>query len=165
MADNANKPGPTVRIRPATPDDYDQIAAVWHAAGLSVRPTGRDTKDQYFRQLEQFPTTFLVAVEASGEPDGGPTSAEGHIVGVVLGTHDGRKGWINRLAVHPDQQRQGLAVGLIAACDAAIRACGIGIVAALVEPENESSLRVFRRAGYVDDAPVIYLRKLDHPDI
>ena len=33
--------------------------------------------------------------------------AGGELVGVVLGTHDGRKGWINRLAVAPAYQRRG----------------------------------------------------------
>ena len=32
---------------------------------------------------------------------------EGQIVGVVLGTHDGRKGWINRLAVTPESSASG----------------------------------------------------------
>ena len=39
--------------------------------------------------------------------------ADGKLVGIVVATHDGRKGWINRLAVHPDYRRRGIAKKLI----------------------------------------------------
>ncbi len=83
------------------------------------------------------------------------------IVGVALGTHDGRKGWINRLAVQPDHRRQGIAAALVTACDTAIRGHGIGIVAALVESDNTASAAFFEALGYRADVPVHYFRKAD----
>lgn len=142
-----------LRIRPAQPADYRRIVEVWTAAGLSTRPGGRDAPQEFLRQLGQFPTTYLV-----GE-------LNEKIVGVVFGTHDGRKGWINRLAVHPVHRRRGIASALVEACDEAVRACGIDIVAALIEPENSASLALFKALGYVDDAPVVYVRKLGRADI
>jgi len=41
-------------------------------------------------------------------------AADQRIAGVVLGTHDGRKGWINRLAVAKDFRRQNIASKLVA---------------------------------------------------
>lgn len=133
--------------------DYDAVRTLWQAAGLTVKPAGRDARDPFLRQLEQFPTTYLGA------------ELNGRIVGVVLGTHDHRKGWINRLAVHPDVQRRGVAKRLLDACEAALHELGIEIVAALLEERNEVSEATFRAAGYQDDVPVTYFRKLERRDI
>ncbi len=142
-----------VMIRPMRAPDVTDVIAVWAAAGLATRPAGRDTPAALRQQLEHYPRTWLVAEQG------------GRIVGVVLGTHDGRKGWINRVAVHPDHRRLGLARQLLAACEAALHAEGIGIVAALVEAHNEASAAFFRAAGYATDVPVHYFRKLSSPGV
>jgi ribosomal protein S18 acetylase RimI-like enzyme len=142
-----------IMIRPLNAADYDAVREVWRAAGLAVRPTGRDARVPFLRQLRQFPTTYLAA------------ELDGRIVGAVLGTHDGRKGWINRLAVRPDCRRRGIARKLLAACEAELQRLGIEIVAALVEADNADSAAMFRAAGYRDDVAVAYFRKLARPDI
>jgi ribosomal protein S18 acetylase RimI-like enzyme len=140
-------------IRPARADDYQAIAAVWEAAGLKADRATRDGESAFVRQLKRFPASYLVAVDGNA------------VIGVVLGTHDERKGWINRLAVLPAYQGCGVATALVRACDAAIRAEGIHIVSALVEPGNKSSGRVFEKVGYRTDVEVLYFRKVDRPDV
>lgn len=142
-----------VVIRPAAEDDYPDIVSVWRESGLSVRPQGRDRREAFVAQLARFPKSYLVA------------QAQGRVVGVVLGTHDGRKGWINRLAVLPAYQRRGVASALVAACEQALRASGIGITAALVEPHSAASAALFDRLGYATDVPVLYFRKLESSEI
>lgn len=140
-------------IRPARPEDYAAIAEVWKAAGLPGDWATRDGEASFHRQLGRFPASYLVATEGD------------RVIGVVLGTHDERKGWINRLAVLPAYQGRGVATALVRACEAAIRAEDIHIVAALVEPENGSSGRVFEKLGYRTDVEVRYFRKLDDPSL
>jgi len=140
-------------IRPIRPEDYAAVCEVWRAAGLSVRSHGRDAQPEFLRQLAHFPTSYLLAEH------------DGRVVGVILGTHDQRKGWINRLAVRPGYQRQGVARKLIEACEQALYAQGIGIIAALVEKENPASAAIFADAGYVTDVPVHYFRKRTRLDI
>jgi len=142
-----------VTIRPMRPDDYPAVRRLWERTGLPIKLAGRDSQVAVLRQLQQFPSTYLVAEQ------------QGRLVGVVLGTHDGRKAWINRLAMHPDYRRQGLAQRLLAACEQAWHAQGIEIIAALVEKDNASSAAFFERAGYVADVPVLYYRKRARPDI
>ena len=151
-------------IRRVTADDYERLVSLWTLSGMHPETQGRESKSAFLQQLEQFPDLYLAATV--GE----------RIVGVVLGTHDGRKGWINRLAVHPDHQRRGIASALVTACDKVIRARGIGIVAALVDDSpkarepwgertarNAASAALFEALGYREDVPVRYFRKLGGP--
>lgn len=140
-------------IRPATPADYENIVALWRASGLSIRLTGRDRKEEFERQLRRFADCYLVA------------EVGGNLIGVVLGTHDERKGWINRLAVLPQHRGRGVATALIYACEAALHQIGIEIIAALVEPDNEASMKFFERLDYKTDVPVQYFRKLRRDDV
>jgi len=105
---------------------------------------GRESKRSFRRQLKQFPDLYLVATDGDR-------------------SHDHRKGWINRVAVLPECQRQGVAVALVSACEAGIRAHGIEIMAALIEPYNVASAALFEKLGYHNDVPARYYRKLSHP--
>jgi len=140
-------------IRRAGPEDYGGIVEVWVKSGLIVRLTGRESEAAFRRQLEHFAELYLVAVDG------------GRIIGVVFGSHDHRKGWINRLAVLPEYRGRGVASSLVAACEKALRVSGIEIVAALIEPENTVSCALFERLGYRNDVPARYYRKLARPDI
>lgn len=142
-----------IAIRPIAAEDYPAIRELWDAAGLSVRPHGRDAQPEFLRQLAAFPTSYLLA------------ECDGRVVGVILGTHDLRRGWLNRIAVHPDHRRSGIARRLIAACEQALRAEGIGIIVSLVEEENAASAKLFAAAGYSAQIPVRYFYKRSRPDI
>lgn len=135
-----------VRIRHLRSSDYDDLIGLFEACGLDPRTRGRDSRTSIVRQLRVNRGTYLVALE-------GP-----RLVGAVLGTHDSRKGWINRLAVHPDYRRRGVAKRLVRACERALRATGLEMFAALIEPGNDASEAVFRSLGY-EILPILYARK------
>ena len=123
-------------LRHLTVDDYDAIIRLWKEAGLeSVRLQGRDSHDAFAAQL------------AAGQRVIGLEDA-GQLIGAVLVTHDTRKGWINRLAVHPDHRRKGYATELIAAAERELREMGFRIFAVLIEAENNVSQELFAQEGY-----------------
>ncbi|MBN1287238.1 MAG: GNAT family N-acetyltransferase [Anaerolineae bacterium] len=137
-----------------TAEDYDAIVALWQAAGLSTRPNGRDSRAAFEAQMARDVQT-VVGLEA-----------EGRLVGVAVATHDGRKGWINRLAVHPDCRRRGYARQLIAASERVLKEKhGVAVVGVLIEDWNEASLALFRQAGYVLHDDIHYLSKRDRADV
>jgi len=137
------------QLRPATASDYDALIDLWRTSGSHIEPAGRESREAFSRQLGMYPGTYLVA------------DLGGQVIGVVLGTHDGRKGWINRLAVHPEYRRHGVAAALVTAADADLRRSGMSIVTALVEADNPASAGLFRKLGY-HTLPVYYFRK-EHP--
>jgi ribosomal protein S18 acetylase RimI-like enzyme len=140
-----------VRLKSAAPlttSDYPRIMALWQSAGLHVRPNGRDSEAAFERQMVSGLQTAI-----------GIETDRGELVGVVLATHDGRKGWINRLAVHPDWRRQGVARILIAAAEGALHEQGIDVIAALIEPENTPSLECFLGSGYEEYVGLHYVSK------
>jgi N-acetylglutamate synthase len=138
-------------IREFTMDDYEQVTALWAQAGIHYRPNGRESRARMAKELQGGLAIFLVA------------EAGKKVAGVVLGTHDGRKGWINRLAVADDFRRQNIASKLVAGVESRLKTLGIDITACLIEPENTASKSFFSKLGYTK-APVEYFAKRQSPD-
>jgi len=133
-------------IRELTHEDYDNLLLLWKEAGLSARPQGRDSQERIEAELFNDISLFLVAQENNT------------LVGSVLGTHDGRKGWINRLAVRPGFRNQGIAQKLVKAVEQWLASQGIEIIACLIESGNDTSVNLFRKLNYAEHE-VHYMRK------
>src|SRR2546426_28558 len=86
-----------IRIRPLRRSDYDAMIALFRVCGLSPKTNGRDSLRSFAQQLRRNADSYLGAFDG------------GRLVGTVLGTHDTRKGWINRLAVDPGYRRRAIA--------------------------------------------------------
>ncbi|WP_231954349.1 GNAT family acetyltransferase [Actinoplanes derwentensis] len=123
--------------------DYDDVVAVWKTAGRDVVP-----RAEVENKLTRDPELFLVA---AGEPG---------ITGVVMGTYDGRRGWIFRLAVDPSRRRQGIATQLVAELERRLLALGCPRVNLLVMPDNEAGLRFWQRLGYLPCPDVLCTKPL-----
>lgn len=149
----------TITVRILTADDYDAVRALWEAAGLHIRPVGRDSREEFAAQLASG-CQVAIGLEA------GPEDGAGQLVGVALATTDSRRGWINRLAVHPDYRRRGLGLRLIRECERVLRdERGLHVLAAHVEAWNEASIALFEKAGYSRFEGVIYFTKRDREDV
>lgn len=140
-----------VRVRSLKLRDYDAMVELMELCGLKPRRRGRDRRDRIARQLRSNRTLYLGAFDGT------------RLIGMVLGTHDTRKGWINRLAVHPDRRKEGLATRLVRACERTMKAEGIEIFAALIEADNRVSQQVFERLGYVP-TDIRYYRRVLRPE-
>jgi len=141
------------RIRELSIDDYDALVALWEESGLPYKPTGREARGHIARELEGSSSIFLVA------------EVDGNLAGAVLGTHDGRKGWINRLSVAPKHRQKGIGRALVQAVEERLAEIGIEIVTCLVETWNEGSMAFFKAIGYVRHDDIIYFSKRKGPDV
>lgn len=142
-----------MRIRNLKIEDYEEILKLWDRAGLSYRPQGRDSFEEMKRQMENAPDLFLGAEE--GE----------ELVGVLIATHDGRKGWLNRIAIDPAYRGRGIGLKLTRAGEEALRKRGARIIALLVERSNLASLNLAQKAGYVIAHNILYLTKRESEEV
>ncbi len=144
-----------VRVREFHTGDYDRVMALWTEGGLPLKPQGRDSRENIERQIA-LPNVHVRVAEAG---EGGP------VVGTVLATHDGRKGWINRLAVDSGSRRKGIGAALVRAAEAWLESQGMDILACLIEEDNAVSMAVFENLGYKKHPEIIYFAKRKYPGV
>lgn len=135
------------------PEDYDKLIKLWIDAGLPYRPEGRDSREKMLGELENSNEAIILAFQKE------------RLLGAILASHDGRKGWINRLVVHPDLRNRGLAKILIEKAENFLFEQGIEIIACLIEDWNKSSMQLFTNVGYNRFDDIIYFTKKKHPDV
>lgn len=143
-----------MKFRTLSLEDYDAMIELWKAAGLPYKPKGRDSREAVAYQMRNNPDFFVGAFDANGK-----------LVGVVVLSCDGRKGWINRLAVHPEYRRRGIAKALVAKGEKILRKRGMRIICALIEDHNEASKQLFRECGYVEHRDIVYFSKRDSEEV
>lgn len=136
-----------VYIRRLTHADYDNIITLWEKAGLPYKPKGRDSREAIKTQMQNTPDLFLGSF------------LEEELIGCVIASFDGRKGWINRLAVLPDYQGLGIAQMLICAAEEALEKRGAHVIGTLIFDTNEPSIKLFEKMGYNLSKDILYLSK------
>jgi len=103
---------PAYQVRSMSIADYDAVLDLMRQTpGVSLRDA--DGREATARYLARNPGLSFVAV------------AEGRIVGCVMCGHDGRRGYLQHLAVLPAWRRQGIAGALVQACLEALEPLGI----------------------------------------
>jgi len=114
--------------------DYDGVVRLWKESGLIIRP-GDDIEGVKLK-LQRDPDLFLVFEEKN------------EIIGVVMGAWDGRRGWINHLAVKPNRQRAGIGTALVRELERRLILKGARKVNAQIYQWNGKSIDFFKGAGY-----------------
>ena len=123
-----------IRIHPLRLSDYDAMIELFRICGLDPRTRGRDAKAAIARQLRSNRASYLGAFDGT------------RLVGTVLGTHDTRKAWINRLAVHPKYRRRGIAKSAYTEIDSHPKSSTFDVISMVmwkITPHQRAKNRVF----------------------
>ena len=133
-------------------DDYQEIINLWADAGLPFKPKGRDSRAMMVKEMQQEGVAYFGIYE------------ENNLLAVGIANYDGRRGWINRVAVDPDRRGEGLAGMIIEECEKFMRSRGAVVMTALIEDINEPSISCFQKAGFICEKSWLYFAKRDSQD-
>ena len=135
--------------------DYDEIFELWNSTEQSRRALNPvdDTREGIDRYLKRNPNTCFAAV------------TDDKIVGVILTGHDGRRGIIHHMCVHPDYRRRGIAGQLVSLAEDALKKEGIQKVFGLVFKDNDPANIFWEQQGYSIRTNLNYRNKSLNEDI
>ena len=135
-----------MQIRSYQTSDEAAVVALWQACGLT-RPWNDPYKD-IARKLQVQPELFLVGV------------LDGQLIASAMAGYDGHRGWVNYLAVAPEQQRRGYAARLMQHIEQQLLAMGCPKLNMQVRTSNSAVLAFYRRLGYAQDEAVSLGKRL-----
>jgi ribosomal protein S18 acetylase RimI-like enzyme len=134
-------------IRACRLEDIQSVLELWRQADAT--PGVTDTPDDLRRAIAQSPAHVLVA------------DVGDHVIGSIIGTFDGWRGNIYRLAVHPDHRRRGVARALVAEVEKRLTRQGARRITALVERDQPRAMNFWAAVEYrVDERIVRRVRNL-----
>ncbi len=144
-------------IRAYRETDQQQVIELWQACGL-LRPWNNPTLD-ILRKQSVGADLFLVATKQQPEKQ--------QITAAVMGGYDGHRGWMNYLAVSPEQRGTGLGRRIVLALESRLLQLGCPKLNLQVRSDNESVIGFYGSLGYIQDDVVSFGKRLiadDPPD-
>ena len=142
-----------MEIKNISISDYDDLIELWRHAGLPIKLEGRDARNALVKQLESFPELFIGGFD------------DGKLIASVIGSDDGRKGWINRLAVRLEYRNKGIARRLLNEMEKRLHKRGRKIICVLIEEWNKQSITFFKKNKYVLHKDIYYCSKREGAEV
>jgi N-acetylglutamate synthase len=133
-----------VEVLPFQPQDYEQVMALWQATeGITLREA--DSREAILAYVARNPGLSFVA--RNGDV----------LAGAVLAGTDGRRGYLQHLAVAPSYRGRGVGRALAERVIAALSAAGIAKCHLMVRQENERAKAFWEHLGWMvrDDIAVM----------
>ena len=124
-----------IDIRVYRESDRQDVIHLWE----TIFPGGaawNKSEDVISTKRSTQPELFFVAVQ------------DDRVVGTILAGFDGVRGWVHRLAVHPNQRRQGLASVLMRRAESDLKSIGCPKLNLQVRASNLEVLTFYESLGY-----------------
>jgi ribosomal protein S18 acetylase RimI-like enzyme len=122
-------------VRSMTLEDYDEAVRLWQSTEwISLSDTDAREPMQLF--LDRNPGLSLVVRDGD------------ELIGTILCSHDGRRGYLHHLAVDKRYRRQGIGSDLVQRCLTALAHEGIVKCNIYFLEENEAGMAFWERNGF-----------------
>lgn len=120
--------------------DYERVIQLWNSCdGVHMHRDYSETYEGMKNFLNRNPGMSFIALD--GEI----------IVGAVLGSHDGRRGFLNHLAVMKPYRKQEIARLIVDKVIGALKSEGMQKIAAFVLKNNEDARAFWRKLGFAHE--------------
>ena len=124
-----------IAVSAMTARDLDAVLALWgQTSGVGLNES--DTPDQLRAYLDRNPGLSLIARDGT------------RLVAAVLCGQDGRRGYLNHLAVLPEYRGRGLGRQMVETCLGALAALGILKCNIFLYADNEPGEQFWNRCGW-----------------
>ena len=125
-----------INIVPMTPEDYDDVRALWMTIrGFGIRALD-DSREDIERFIARNPTTSVVARDGD------------RIVGSILCGSDGRQGALYHVCVAKEYRRRGIGTQMVAFCMHQLRYMGINKVSLIAFTRNDAGNAFWNKIGW-----------------
>ena len=132
-------------------EEYGKVVALWNLSeGIGL--SGADSKSSIQSYLDRNPGMSFIAYDND------------IVVGAVLCGHDGRRGYIHHLAVHPDYRSQGIGRMLEDKCLAALNTAGIQKSHLFIFNNNQRGIDFWKKLGWTRRFDITVLSKQIEPN-
>lgn len=133
-----------MKFREFTLNDFDSVTDIWKRAGLILSRS--DTYEGMKEKLKRDPELFFVLEDST------------RIIGVVMGSYDGRRGWINHLAIEPEYQGRNIGQKIMAEFELRFKQVGCEKINLLIELDNKKVQGFYEKQGFKTDQ-LIFMEK------
>jgi ribosomal protein S18 acetylase RimI-like enzyme len=133
-----------VQIREMAIGDYDEVYELWQSTdGISLGDV--DTRENIARFLERNPGFSYVALQ------------DDLLVGAVLCSQDGRRGYIDHLTVRESHRRQGIGRALVLRCLYHLMRVGIRRWNLFIFEGNQDAIEFWKKIGWTPKLNMIMM--------
>jgi ribosomal protein S18 acetylase RimI-like enzyme len=135
-------------IRPFLDADADAVVALWRLV-FPDDPPHNDPATVIRQKLAVQRHLFLVAL------------VDGALAGTALAGYDGHRGWVYKVAVHPQRRRAGVGTSLVRRAEEGLRALGCTKVNLQVRASNAGVVAFYQSLGYHVEDRISMGKRLD----
>ena len=125
----------TPKIRSYVPSDQDEVIKLW-ALAFPDEPTWNESASLINRKLTVQPELFFVYV------------INETIVGTTIAGFDGVRGWVHKVATHPEHRRKGISKALMHAAEKGLLQQGCTKLNIQVRDGNDKAVAFYQSLGY-----------------
>jgi len=135
-------------IQEMTIEDYDDVRAIWRES-KGIELSGADSRESIIRFLERNPGLSFVALDGD------------QVVGAVLCGHDGRRGYIDHLAVRQSHRLRGIGRALVGRCLYNLMQIGIRKWHLFVQQDNQEAIDFWKKIGWAQRVELVTMSKVN----